>query len=564
MSDRIAIIGYDACLPAGRDRAEIDSFLAAGKSAVADVSRSEMLAAGVPESTFTREGYVARTARTEWTPATARHLAGVTAHEMAVTDPQHLLFLDCCVGALLDAGMSPESVRGRDIGVVGGVGMGLYAGNSLDSHFTTRLQRDDALREQSAFPEVLIGNSSDHSVGRVSFRLGLTGPSVNVQTACSTALAALDHAVLLLRSGRTDTVLAGAAALYFPDRRGYEWERGGILSPTGVCRAFDAHADGTVGGSGGGVFVLRRYDDAVADGNAIHGVIEGIHSGSDGGRRASYAAPAFDGQVRVIRGAMADAGIGPDDIAYVEGHGTGTTVGDLVELGALHEVFGARGAPLPVGSVKPALGHLDTAAGVASLVNVILGLKRGWMPPTVNFTEPGADAHDWIAQPSSGPVPFGPGTSMVGISGFGASGTSVHLVVSGERDPEHSAWRAEEGAAIDSVAVTAASRAHDPGQVEPSGDRPTRQEIVEVLTALLRDRGDFAHLDQEQLMEVGLLDFGVDSVDLIAVTKVIDIRWGVSLEVLDLLAADSVRAIVDLVEQGLPDDASGAGTAGHG
>lgn len=251
MSGRIAIVGYDARLPAGAERTEIDSFLRSATSAVVDVSRAELLAAGVPESEFTRDGYVTRSARAAWTPDTARHLAGLTPHEIAITDPQHLLFLDCCIGALHDAGLSPESVRGREIGVVGGIGMGLYAGQALDSYFTTRLQGNRALQEQAAFPEILVGNSSDHCVGRVSYRLGLVGPSVNVQTACSTALAAVEHAVLLLRSGRTDTVLAGAAALYFPERRGYQWQRGGILSPTGVCRAFDACADGTVGGSGG-------------------------------------------------------------------------------------------------------------------------------------------------------------------------------------------------------------------------------------------------------------------------------------------------------------------------
>ncbi|MFG1776812.1 beta-ketoacyl synthase N-terminal-like domain-containing protein [Micromonospora sp. NPDC049048] len=584
MSGEIAIVGYDVCLPAGRERVEIDSFLRSGTSAVVDVSREEMVAAGVPESDFGREGYVARSARAAWSPETARHLAGLTPHELAITDPQHLLFLDCCIGALHDAGMSPDSVRGREIGVVGGIGMGLYAGQSLDSYFTTRLQRDLAMRDQFAFPEILIGNSSDHCVGRVSYRLGLIGPSVNVQTACSTALAAVEHAVLLLRSGRVDTVLAGAAALYFPDRRGYQWERGGILSPTGECRAFDSRADGTVGGSGGGVFVLRRHEDAVADGNTIHGVIEGVYSASDGAQRASYAAPAFDGQVRVIRRAMADASVGPDDIAYVEGHGTGTTVGDIVELGALHEVFGTRRDPLPVGSVKPALGHLDTAAGIASLVNVLLGLKRGWMPPTVHFEELNADAREWIAQPSFRPVPLPTGTARVGVSCFGASGTSVHLVLSAGRarpgepgdgpdvrgrerlsiDVGGDAGRApapaadEVGGAAGRVSAPAPQPATDEaganGAARPEDgprSRPGREEIVSGLVEVLRQRGDFAHLSDDQLLEVGLLDFGIDSVDLLAVVNLIHKRWGVVLEVLDLLTAENVEAIVDMVEQGL-------------
>ncbi|MEU1810594.1 beta-ketoacyl synthase N-terminal-like domain-containing protein [Micromonospora aurantiaca (nom. illeg.)] len=569
MNGEIAIVGYDACLPAGRARDGIDSFLRSGTSAVVDVSRDEMLAAGVPEADFGREGYVARSARAPWTPDTARHLAGLTPHELAITDPQHLLFLDCCIGALQDAGMSPDSVRGREIGVVGGIGMGLYAGQSLDSYFTTRLQRDLSLRDQLAFPEILIGNSSDHCVGRVSYRLGLTGPSVNVQTACSTALSAVEHAVLLLRSGRVDTVLAGAAALYFPDRRGYQWERGGILSPTGDCRAFDSQADGTVGGSGGGVFVLRRHEDAVADGDTIHGVIEGIYSASDGGQRASYAAPAFDGQVRVIRRAMEDACVKPDDIAYVEGHGTGTTVGDIVELGALHEVFGTRRDPLPVGSVKPAVGHLDTAAGIASMVNVLLGLKRGWMPPTVHFEELNDDAREWVAQPSSRPVPLPTDTARVGVSCFGASGTSVHIVLSGGRarpsapgDGPDVPGRERLSIDVGGIADRSLARAPQPAADEAGADgvarledaarsRPGREEIVSGLVEVLRQRGDFAHLSDDQLLEVGLLDFGIDSVDLLAVVNLTDKRWGVVLDVLDLLTAESVEAIVDMVEQGL-------------
>lgn len=567
MGERIAIVGYDAYLPAGRTRAEIDAFLTAGVTAIREVPREEMLEAGVHEAEFSHPDYIARSARAPWTPGTARHLAGVTPQELKIVDPQHLLFLECCIGALYDAGLDPKGIAGKEIAVIGGIGMGLYAGKSLDSHFNVNLRDDQDLRERTVFPELLIGNSGDHCVGRVSYRLGLIGPSVNVQTACSTAFTAIEHAVLLLRSGRVDTALAGAAALYFPDRRGYQWERGGILSPTGTCRAYDAAADGTVGGSGAGVFVLRRYEDAVADGNVIHGVIEGVFSASDGAQRASYAAPAFDGQVRVIQGAMADAGVDPEGIDYVEGHGTGTRLGDLIELGALNEVFGKRDAPLPVGSIKPALGHLDTAAGIAGLVNVLLGLRRGWMPPTANFTALPDDARGWIARPSSTSAAVLSDSARVGISCFGASGTSVHMIVTREgatpifankatsvsERKSSTAHAAEQIGAAEAANTT--DRETDPRHSAPeigtSAGAPSRVDIVDFLIDEFRQRGDFGHLTDDDLVEVGLLDFAIDSVALTAITNRMQSRWGVSLSVIDLLAAVTVHEIADLVESEL-------------
>ncbi|MDI5962311.1 beta-ketoacyl synthase N-terminal-like domain-containing protein [Streptantibioticus silvisoli] len=570
MSERIAVVGYAVRLPGGDDLEDLDRFLMSGRSAVRTHARDELLEQGLDPAEIDDPRYVPRAAATSWTVESAKHIDLLSARERRVTDPQQLLFFDCCVAALEHAGIAAESVAGREVACVGGVGMGLYAGNELSSFFSRSLRHDGQLVGEAVPPEILVGNASDHTVGRVSYRLGLTGPSVNVQTACSTALASVEYACTLLRSGRVELALAGAAALYFPLKRGYQHERGGILSPGGVCRAFDADADGTVGGSGGGVFVLKRLADARRDGDAVHGVIEGVYQGSDGGARASYTAPAFDGQARVIRGALRDAGVEPSALSYVEAHGTGTPVGDLVELSALNEVFGGRDVPLPVGSVKPALGHLDTAAGVASLVNVLLGLRRGAMPGTVNLTRPDPALAGGVARPTAAPVRLRPagddGTVRVGISSFGASGTSVHAVVSDyamtERtdpwqEPAQPPEPAEPPVAVPSgtrggapVADTGAA-AEEPAAADPDA---IRRAVLE----LLADRA--AHSDELRMEDIGRLgavDIGLDSVDLLAVAKVIEQRWGVRFEILDMLMFTSVDEMIDdLLQQ-----AAGPGTS---
>ncbi|MBM9618221.1 polyketide synthase [Streptomyces zhihengii] len=557
MNGPVAVIGYAAHLPGGDSLDDLDDFLTTGRSAVRTHSREELLEQGVAPAEADRPDYVPRSASTGWTVEGAKHIDMLSARERLVTDPQQLLFLDCAVAALEDAGIPLREVSGREVACVGGVGMGLYAGNGLSSHFTEHLRHDTALLEESVPPEILVGNASDHTVGRVAYRLGLTGPAVNVQTACSTALASVEYACLLLRSGRVGLALAGAASLYFPRVRGYRYERGGILSPDGVCRAFDAEANGTVGGSGGGVFVLKRLDDAVRDGDRVHGVVEGIHMGSDGSARASYTAPAYDGQLRVLRGALRDAGARPDDLAHLEAHGTGTPVGDLVELSVLNEVFADRATPLPVGSVKPALGHLDTAAGVASLVNVLLGLRRGSMPGTVNFTRTPDALSGGVARPSAAPTELVPGPDglvRVGISCFGASGTSVHAVVSDRavtvprRDRPASAAPASGpvDGAVDggpgSAASTATARvetATAPGHPADAGT--VRREVLElVLDRIAADRPD-----PEAAGSLGAVELGLDSVDLLAVGKVIASRWGVELDVIDMLMFSSVDEMID-------------------
>ncbi|MFH9614748.1 polyketide synthase [Streptomyces pratensis] len=552
MTGPIAIIGYAARLPGGDSLDDLDGFLADGRSAVRTHSREELLEQGIDPAEIDRPDYVPRSAATGWTVDGAKHIDMLSTRERRVTDPQQLLFLDCSVAALEHAGIPPQQVSGQDVACVGGVGMGLYAGNDLSSWFTQHLRHDRKLLDEAVPPEILVGNGSDHTVGRVAYRLGLTGPAVNVQTACSTALVSVEYACMLLNAGRVGLALAGAASLYFPGKRGYRHERGGILSPDGVCRAFDASADGTVGGSGGGVFVLKRLTDALRDGDEVHGVVEGIHQGSDGSARASYTAPAYDGQLRVVRGALRAAGVQPDAISYVEAHGTGTPVGDLIELSVLDEVFAGRPAPLPVGSVKPALGHLDAAAGVASLVNVLLGLRRGAMPGTVNFTRAPDALAGGVARPSAEPVPLRPtgpdGVVRVGVSSFGASGTSVHAVVSDRAVTVRRTGAPASGTVRATPVASAPAPAAAPEERPGTTAGPTtadpgtiRRQVLElVLDRIASDRPT-----PEESGRLGAVDLGLDSVDLLAVAKVIAARWAVEYDVIDMLMFASIDEMTD-------------------
>lgn len=547
MSIPIAIVGFSARLPGGNTLEEIDRFLVSGKSAVATWDRESMLAAGVEESELDQGQYVARSARVDWSPTTDPFGVPYSAHEREITDPQHLLFLELAAEALKDAGVSLAEARGGEIACVGGVGMGLFAGERLDSYFMRSLLRNSDRLQSTISPEVLVGNSPDHAVGRVAHRLGLTGPCVNIQTACSTSFAAIDYAVQLLRSGRVDMALAGAVSMFFPETRGYHWTRGSILSEAGICRAFDARADGTVGGSGGAIFALKRLD-AVSPDDTVHGVIEGIALGSDGAQRVSYTAPSYEGQARVIRAALRDADLSANEIDYVETHGTGTPVGDLVELSVLDEVFGERGSALAVGSIKPALGHLDTAAGAASLVNVILGMRRGFMPGTVNFERLNDALADVRLHVSAEAVQFPPtaGRVRVGISSFGASGTSTHMIVSTGRPHQPAPWGAERLSTDEHRPSQSAMRTLAPSSREsvPQGEDGT---ALANLIFSIRERRPVDDVTDDQLAAMGLIDLGLDSVDVVAIAALVEARWEVRLDVFDLLTMPDVHAIATAI-----------------
>jgi acyl transferase domain-containing protein/aryl carrier-like protein len=347
---------------------------------------------------------------------------GFTPREAAVTDPQHRVFLECAWEALERAGYDPRSA-GR-VGVYAGAGQNTYLWNLLSNPGT--MQALDML-------QATVATDKDFLTTRTSYKLGLEGPSVAVQTACSTSLVAVHLACRALSDGECDMALAGGVSIRNLRREGYVFEEGGILSPDGHCRAFDAQAHGTVGGDGAGIVVLKRLADALADGDTIDAVIKGTAINNDGALKVGFTAPGIEGQAKVVSAALRKAGVDPATISYVEAHGTGTSLGDPIEVAALIQAFCGAGSSCALGSVKTNIGHVDTAAGVAGLIKTTLALKHRLIPPSLHFTAPNP-AIDFAGSRFHVNAALTPWTSehgprRAGVSSFGIGGTNAHAVL---------------------------------------------------------------------------------------------------------------------------------------
>lgn len=351
---------------------------------------------------------------------------GINPREAEIMDPQHRLFLECAWEVLEDAGYDTDRYTGA-IGVYGGTRVSTYLLNLLTS---------SKLNGTTSRMQLMMANDKDHLTTRVSYKLNLRGPSINVQTTCSTSLVAAHLACQALLNRECDMALAGGAAISFPQKTGYFYQEGNINSPDGHCRAFDARAQGTVGGNGVAIVLLKRLEDAIEDGDHIHAVIRGSAINNDGSQKVGYTAPSIDGQSEVIVEALALAGVEPETVSYVETHGTGTTLGDPIEIAALTKAFRTstvKNGFCAIGSVKTNLGHLDTAAGVAGLIKTVLALKHGEIPPSLHFEEPNPKI-------DFGNSPFYVNSSLqewkrgetprrAGVSSFGIGGTNAHIVL---------------------------------------------------------------------------------------------------------------------------------------
>ncbi|MFN8569283.1 MAG: polyketide synthase [Kouleothrix sp.] len=307
---------------------------------------------------------------------------GYTPHEAAIIDPQQRLFLECAWAALEHAGYDGATYPGA---------IGLYAGAALNYYLLTNLYPNREIVGLGGELQAQLGNDKDHLTTRVAYKLNLTGPSITVQTACSTALVAVCSACQSLLAYQCDMALAGGVSLGAPQQAGYLFQESGIGSPDGHCRPFDAQGRGTVGSDGVGLVVLKRLDDALADHDTIHAVITGFGMNNDGMNKAGYTAPSVQGQAQAIAMAHALAGIDPATISYVEAHGTATTLGDPIEIAALTQAFRAgtdRTGFCAIGSVKSNIGHLNTAAGIAGLIKTVLALTHQRIPPSLHFHQP--------------------------------------------------------------------------------------------------------------------------------------------------------------------------------
>ncbi|RFS45612.1 non-ribosomal peptide synthetase/type I polyketide synthase [Micromonospora craniellae] len=422
----LAIIGMSGRFPGAPD---VDTFwrnLRAGHESIVPVTEADLDAAGVPEQIRRLPGYVPAGAFLDGIDQFDAGFFGFTPREAALLDPQQRLFLECAWEALEHAGADP--------GTAGSVG--LYAGANLPAYLLANLLGGGLLLPDASGFELLIHNDKDYLATRVGYKLGLTGPCVTVQTACSTSLVAVHLAGQALIDGECDLALAGGVCVRVPHRVGYLAEEGLIFSPDGHCRPFDADANGTVFGSGAGVVVLKRLGDALRDGDRVEAVIKASATNNDGGQKVGYTAPSIDGQTAVIAAALAAGGIDAGTITAIEAHGTGTAIGDPIEVTALTRAFREYTAEkgfCALGSVKSNIGHLDTAAGVAGLIKAVLQLKHGELVPSLHFRRPNpeidfdrtpfyvsAEHASWKAN----------GTPRrIGVSSFGIGGTNAHVIV---------------------------------------------------------------------------------------------------------------------------------------
>ncbi|MEV0170177.1 beta-ketoacyl synthase N-terminal-like domain-containing protein [Streptomyces sp. NPDC050803] len=438
----VAVIGMAGRFPGARTVAEFWDNLCAGRESVVDLDDEELRAQGVPDALLAHPDYVKRAAPLDGFDEFDADFFGYTAKAARELDPQHRLFLETCWHALEDAALDPARHDG-DIGVYGTCsGNAYFAYHALSGHDPRELIGAGMNTELLT---LMAGSDNAFVATRVSHALDLRGPSLGVQTACSSALVAVHLAVQSLLNGECDVALAGGMTVKVPHRMGYLYEPGAIVSRDGRCRAFDVRASGTVFGSGGGVVVLKPLADALADGDRIRAIVRGSAVNNDGSLKMAFSAPSVDGQAQVVADALAVAGADPDDIGYVETHGTGTVLGDPVEIAALSRAFAGRSRPCPIGSVKPNVGHLEYAAGMPGLIKAVLALEHRTLPPTLHYTAPNPELrlHD---SPFRVQDRLEPWTSdrplLAGVSSLGAGGTNVHVVL--EEPPRQPEPPAEE------------------------------------------------------------------------------------------------------------------------
>jgi phthiocerol/phenolphthiocerol synthesis type-I polyketide synthase E len=350
---------------------------------------------------------------------------GYAPREALLLDPQHRVFLECSWAALEDAGYDPARYPGA---------IGVYAGSSHTQYPSVLLSQRHRLGAVSEF-QIRIATGMDFLTTRVAYKLGLTGPAITVQTGCSTSLVAIHLAAQALLAGDCDMALAGGVTLHVPAEPG-EYTDGGILSRDGHCRAFDAAANGTVGGDGAGVVVLRRLADAVADGDHIRAVLRGSAVNNDGFDKIGYTAPSIEGQARVVRAAQLIAEVAPETVTYIEAHGTGTPLGDPIEIAALTKAFQQgtdRRGFCRIGSIKTNIGHTDAAAGVAGFIKTVLALQHRELPPSLHFNAPNPEI-DLAGSPFVIPTCRTPWEAAAtprraGVSSLGIGGTNAHVVL---------------------------------------------------------------------------------------------------------------------------------------
>jgi len=448
----IAVIAMTGRFPGAADLDQLWDNLMQGVSGVRRFSDQELAARGVPAALLKDESYVKVGAVVDGVEYFDPRFWGLSDTEAILMDPQHRLFIECCWQTLEQAGYPPRHTD-QD-----GARTGVFAGCYLPSYLLNHLEGAALLdpADPITFHLAEIGNDKDYLPTRTSYLLNLTGPSVSVQTSCSTGLVAIASAAQALRAGQCDMALAGASSITFP-QAGYRYVDGHINARGGQCRSFDAEASGTILGDGVGTVLLKRLQDAEADGDRVLAVIKGFAVNNDGAGKAGYSAPSARGQAQVVGDALDMAGVDARSISYVEAHGTGTLIGDPIEVRALTQAYRRhtddRGF-CTIGSIKPNIGHSNIAAGVAGFIKTVLSLQHGRLPPTINFDRPNPELRleetpfvvNTEARPWTPPAGL---PRRAGVSSFGIGGTNCHMIL--EQAPERGPEMTGDGEASESA-----------------------------------------------------------------------------------------------------------------
>jgi len=485
----IAIVGMAGRFPDAPDLGRFWANIRDGVESLRDYSDEEMAAAGVPPDLRANPNYVPRGTTLDGSDLFDAEFFQISPGEAKIMDPQQRLFLECAWEAMEHAGYAPGRIE---------VPVGLYAGVSMNSYLLAHVLGNRALAESAGGYQLMLGNDKDFLCTRVSYKLDLKGPSVTVQTACSTSLVAVEMACRALIRGECDVAMAGGASVNFPERTGYLYQEGMIFSPDGHCRPFDAAAKGTRAGAGIGLVVLKRLSAALREGDTIHAVIRGAAINNDGGAKAGYTAPSIDGQSEVIAMAQTLAGVEPRSIGYMEAHGTGTPLGDPIEIAALTRAFRDRTDDTGfcrLGALKANIGHLDAAAGVAGLIKSVLCLKNSFYPPLVNFRKPNPqlslESSPFYASAEGGAW-LSDQPRRAAVSSFGIGGTNAHVIL--EEAPKPALRPAARGpqtlvlsARSEAALALAASRLAD------ALDAPDAPALPDVAHTLLHGRSALRH-----------------------------------------------------------------------
>lgn len=426
----IAVIGMSGRFPWADDVEAYWRNILAGRECFTEFGDEELLAQGEDPHVIHHPDYIRHRPVLNDIRGADAGFFGISPREALLADPQQLIFSEVTWEVLESAGYATPGDRGT---------VGVFAGMNISSYLLTR---PNAFRMGISADGLMVGNDKDALATNVAYRLDLRGPSVSVQTFCSTSLVAFHLACASVRRGECDMALAGGVSIRVPDRTGYLYHEGGQASPDGHVRTFDIGAKGSMYGDGCAVVLVKRLDRALADRDTVLAVVRGSAVNNDGALKFSFQAPSIDGQRRCITAAIASAGVSPRDISYVEAHGTATEVGDPMEVAALTSAFGPTGDKqyCLLGSVKPNVGHLDRASGVTGLIKVIQSLRHEVIPGTVNYTAPNAEIDfansPFYVTPDPAPWPRRRGRPRIaGLSSLGTGGTNVHAIITEAPEP---------------------------------------------------------------------------------------------------------------------------------